>query len=481
MKKVVIIGGGLGGLTAGAFLAKNGYDVTLLEQHSIVGGCATVFKRGDFTCEVGLHEMDGVYTNPRIKEIFEILGVYENVEFVKADEFFRIVTKYGEFIMPDNVEKAKQALKERFRLEHKAIDIYFELIEKVATALQKLVDPTWLDYLLFPFKFFVLLRYKNKSVKEVLNSLTNNEELKVILNANVQYYNDTPKTLSFLLHAIAQYSYYTGGGWFIKGGSYKLSEYLASVITQNGGEVITKADVIQASSKDVIYLHKKEKFTEKADVIVSNISPADTYRLFNIPYQETKQIAESIITVYLGFSKNLKTLYPDGKYSNFLFDKVASQEEFEAHAARDITQKDFVFVDYSRVDSKLTSNEKSFGAVCVLDELSIWEDLDKESYKKKKEQVVEHVIKHLEKYYPNIGQYVEYAEMATPKTMQRYVRSPNGTAYGYKPTPKQFFKIPNVRSNKIDNLYFTGQFIIAGGFSPSIMSGYLCFKEILKR
>ena len=89
MKNIVIIGAGLGGLTAGALLAKEGHHITILEQHNIVGGCATTFKRkGGFTCEVGLHEMDGVYTNPNIVKIFKRLGVYEHVEFVKADEFF---------------------------------------------------------------------------------------------------------------------------------------------------------------------------------------------------------------------------------------------------------------------------------------------------------------------------------------------------------------------------------------------------------
>jgi all-trans-retinol 13,14-reductase len=57
---VIIIGGGLGGLTAGAKLAKEGNKVLLLEQHYIPGGCATVFKRKDFIMEVGLHEMDGL-------------------------------------------------------------------------------------------------------------------------------------------------------------------------------------------------------------------------------------------------------------------------------------------------------------------------------------------------------------------------------------------------------------------------------------
>ena len=45
MKTVTIIGAGLGGLTSGALLTKDGHKVTLLEQHNIVGGCATTFKR----------------------------------------------------------------------------------------------------------------------------------------------------------------------------------------------------------------------------------------------------------------------------------------------------------------------------------------------------------------------------------------------------------------------------------------------------
>ncbi len=56
---IIIIGGGLGGLTAGAKLSKEGKKVLLIEQHDRPGGCATTFKRGDYTMEVGLHEMDG--------------------------------------------------------------------------------------------------------------------------------------------------------------------------------------------------------------------------------------------------------------------------------------------------------------------------------------------------------------------------------------------------------------------------------------
>jgi all-trans-retinol 13,14-reductase len=481
MENIVIIGAGLGGLTVGALLAKEGYKVTILEQHNIVGGCATVFKRkGGFTCEVGLHEMDGVYTNPTIKKVFETLGVYENVEFVKPNELFKVMTKHDEFIMPDGKTEAINALKSRFPYEEKGIERYFKAIEDIAGCYKKLEDLKWFDYLLFPIRFYPLLKYKNKSVAEVLNGFTDNEELKLILNANVQYYNDTPATLSILLHAVAQNSYYEGGGWFIKGGSYCLSEYLASIITDNGGDVIIKADVIKATKESVTYRYKNEDITIKVDKVISNISPQDTYKLFDMEFAEEKQIAESILTVYLGFSKNLRELYPDGGYSNFLLDSLTSQDDFSAMVKQDVTTKDFVFVDYSRVNSGLTSAEKSFGAVCVTDELKNWDILDKEGYKEKKGRLLEHVLERLEKHYPNIKEIVEYAEVATPKTMQRYVRTPNGTAYGYKPTPLQFFRRPKIKSDKIDNLYFVGQFVLAGGFSPAISSGSMCFDVIVK-
>jgi len=71
---VIIIGAGLGGLTAGAKLAKEGKKVLLLEQHDRPGGCATTFKRRGFTMEVGLHEMDGLHPKDMKGKIFHDLG-----------------------------------------------------------------------------------------------------------------------------------------------------------------------------------------------------------------------------------------------------------------------------------------------------------------------------------------------------------------------------------------------------------------------
>ena len=467
MKNITIIGAGLGGLTAGALLSKRGHNVSILEQHTIVGGCATVFKRkGGFSCEVGLHEMDGVYTNPHIVHIFKELGVYDAIEFVKAPEFFETHTKNGSFLMPDGVQNAKGALIEKFPHESKGIEHYFKIIEQISSSLEKLQNASWYHYALFPFLFWDILFYKPKSVSDVLNKLLKDEELKQLLNSNVGYYNDTPDTLSFLLHSVAQYSYYNGGGYFIKGGSAKLSEYLAQVVRDNGGEVITRANVLKCSKNRVEYLHKKEHKQLSCDIVVSNISPQQSYELYGIEYQETKPLGDALLSIYLGFSQNLKEVYGKRAYSNF----ILGEDAFE---------KTLTFVDYSQIDSELTKeSHKSFGVITLVDNLAEWKSLSEQEYKQKKDSILKSSLQRLEKYYPNILNLVEYAEVGTAKTVKRYIKTPNGTAYGFKPTPKEFFRIPKVKSNKVDNLYFVGQWVIAGGFSPSIVSGLLCCEKI---
>ena len=84
----IIIGAGLGGLTAGAKLSKEGKKVLIVEQHIIPGGCATTFDRRGFKFEVGLHEMDGLHPRDMKTKVFRDLGVFDKVEFLKVPEFY---------------------------------------------------------------------------------------------------------------------------------------------------------------------------------------------------------------------------------------------------------------------------------------------------------------------------------------------------------------------------------------------------------
>jgi phytoene dehydrogenase-like protein len=128
----IIIGAGLGGLTAGAKLAKEGKSVLLIEQHSKPGGCATTFRRHGFTLEVGLHEMDGPSPRDMKNRIFTELEVFDKVEFLKVPEFYHFVSGRNKITIPHDPVEATAVLKQEFPDEVEGIDSFFKryLIQK---------------------------------------------------------------------------------------------------------------------------------------------------------------------------------------------------------------------------------------------------------------------------------------------------------------------------------------------------------------
>jgi len=485
MERIAIIGGGLGGLTAGALLAKQGYRIILVEQHYKVGGAATTFRRkGGFTLEVGLHVMPAVRTNHTMKAVFDVLGVFDNIDFVEPDEFFRVTASGFDFTMPGRRDEALTALKDRYPADAKGIDRYFDLIDTLEAEVEHIQHAKWWELALFPFVFRHLMRFRQRAVREVLDELVENEELKLILNSNIGYFHTTPDTFSILFHAIAQSNYYRGGGWYIKGGSQKLSDYLAGVIRDNGGEIFTHAEALAISVKkrravSVTCQRRGEKVTVEANAVVSNMSPAQTYALAGVPYTETKHTANSLLTVYFGFRSNLKSVYGKQAYSHFFFRNVANIDDYNKLLEQDVTQRGFVFVDYSQIDSGLCAPEKSVAAICTTDFFPFYEKMGDEEYKQKKQAIIDSYLVVLEDHYPGIHELVEYAEVGTPRTMHRYLRTPSGTAYGFAPSAAQFFRRPQVRSPLLNNLYFVGAWVVGGGFIPAISSGNMCYKEIM--
>ena len=365
----------------------------------------------------------------------------------------------------------------------KGLKKYFALISVIAQDYVRMRTMSLWQKLLFPFVFKTVFNYRHSSLKEVLDTLIDNEELKLILSTNIQYYHDSTKDFSFLYHALAQYGYYNGGGWYIKGGSQKLSNHLASVITGHGGEIIKKAlvDKIEHQDKKVTgisYTKKGERYSLEADVVISNASPMQTYEMANIAYENSKSLGISLYTLYIGFTKNIKSVYGEDAYSLFDFSQLSSIDDYEKSLSQPIEKRAKVFVDYSQVDSDLCDDTKSLGVICGVDYIKDWQDLDDEAYKTRKEAVTQALLADLEKDYPGIGELVEYVELATAKTVQRYLKTPVGTAYGFAPTAEQFFGTPQSASDRLDNLYFTGAWVIGGGFTPAIMSGAIAAKSI---
>ncbi len=496
----IIIGGGLGGLTAGAKLAKEGKKVSLIEQHNIPGGCATVFRRKDFTMEVGLHEMDGLDNDDPKVRIFRDLGVFDHVEFIKAPEFYRFKHGKTDIVIPDNKEDAIRVLVDRFPHEKKGIKRLFRKLFAIQKEIQRLPTRKWqllMLYPIFPFLFPNLVFDSRKNLGGFLDRIITDEELKLVLSANLSYYHDDPYSMSLIFFGVAQASYFTGGGHFIKGGSQQLSNHLAKVITDNGGEVLLGNKVkkiIIGNNRAIGVEYRKtlgrDKTTHRlfAKTIIANTAVPNVVGLLPEKNREPLRgkiekfkVSSSILSIYLGFKKEVRAL-GNKHYSTFIFDENIKQyrDIFPQNRDGGFEKRGFTFLDYSQIDSGLAPKGKSVGVISTTDYMSNWEYLDKEDYKAKKEKTTKILLQRLEEVIPGVTDEIEYIEVATPKTIQRYTLNPQGTVYGYAQVPQQsgMHRLPN--KSHIKNLYFASAWVNpGGGFTGAILSGWFCANEIL--
>jgi all-trans-retinol 13,14-reductase len=472
---IIVIGAGLGGLTAGAKLSKEGKKVMVIERHDRPGGYATTFQRGDYTLEVGLHEMDGPAPGDMKTKIFKDLDVFNYVKIIPVPDFYRFLNDRIEVTIPHDPNLTIRLLSSLFPGENAGIKAYFDQILKPAKS--------------------VTIGQPDISIGEFLDSVIHDEDLKLILLGNLGYFHDDPYTLSLAYYTISQGSYYRGGASFIKGGSQNLSSHLAAFISNHGGEVLLNHQVTGIITEDQhvagvtykgINKHKPEVLKASAGIIIANnamlnvadMLPGKTGNLFRdeISHQKT---GASLLTIYYGFKKPVSD---SGftHYSTSVFDSsVRSQKDILANNSDDYTRRNFIFADYSQIDSGLAPEGKSVGAICCVDYLKDWTGLERKAYLKKKADVAAILTGRLEKMIPGIKENIEYMEVGTPYTCMRYTLNPEGAVYGFAQSPNK--KLIDT-SMLPDNLFFASAWgKTGGGFSGAIYGGYLCALSVLRK
>lgn len=498
---IIIIGAGLGGLTAGAKLAKKGKRVLVIEQHKIPGGCATTFNRKDFKVEVGLNAMGGLDEADIKTKIFQELGVFEKVKFLRLPEFYKYRLGKKEISVPDDVDVAIRVLSDEFPGEKKGIKKFFRTISLVRTEINRycLLHPRYHKAILpvMPFVYPHIVLNMFSTVGKFLDRCTRNEQLKATLVANMSYYHDDPYSMSLLYFSAAQGEFFKGS-YFIQGGSQELSNHLAKVITSGGGEIrcdhmVTRIITDKNTAIGVEFYNKKEdkiKQIEFADVIVANASiPQVDASLLSKEvsqplHRKIKRLTNScsFLVVFLQLKKPVKALGNDA-YTLFVNENPDfSIDRWSAIQKEDYSKRPFYFCDYSQIDAGLTPAGKGQGIICCTDYLENWDLLPQEEYRQKKAEVATLLIERLNKLIPGIKDEIEHAEVGTPRTIKRYVLTPGGAVYGFAQTVRQ--AVPYRLSVKapVKNLYFASSWAFpGGGFTGAIISGYTCARAILKQ
>lgn len=495
----IIVGGGLGGLTAGAKLAQEGKRVLLLEQQPVPGGCATTFHRLDVEFEVSLHEILGFEEGDSLHTLYDDLGVLDAVELIKVPEFYRFRHGETDIVLPQDVDDAAAALVDAFPGEAEAIDEFFDVL---CTLREELVDasqappPRLWTLPKFALDHPQLVRYRNATLGDFLDSLTDDEELKLALSANYGYYHDDPYSLAFSLFAYAQAGYYVNGGYYIKGGSQELSDHFLSIIEAQGGTVRLGrlvTDILVEDGRATGVRHEEvttgsDPHVESGAHVIANCAiPSLADELLPIPYADELQasIADlergpSLLVLYLAFEPTPSELGND-YYSTFVYaDDVETLADSVPPHGDSYGRRAYAFSDYSQLDAALTPTGKGVGSVTMLDYLTNWTGLTDEEYTDKKAFVTRVLLRRLEELVPGIGDAVIHAELATPKTIRRFTRNPGGEPYGFAHIPSQTFEKRDVPS-PLPNLSFASAWgSPGGGFGGAMMGGYAAAQALLE-
>ena len=498
---VVVVGAGLGGLSAATLLAKKGLNVLLLEKHNVPGGYATSFVRGRYEFEVALHELSGVGTPEHpssLHRYLNYLGVAERVEFIHMPYFYRSIFPDLDIRLPVGREKYEDVMCESFPRDAKGIKRFigrfFEL-EHELVRLMKLTEskklPSLVEIATLPINLRTLLRYAFTTWAQVLNRDVKDPKARAVLSQIWGYFGLPPSKISYLYFANAMASYIKNGPTYIKGRSQALSNAFVTAFEEHGGEVRFNcgAQKITTSNGRITGVITEDGEEILANCVVSNASPVTTCRdligVKNVPQSffnrlRSSTVGASSVIVYMGVARSPAKLRID---DHEVF--INANYDFESHYEKMKVvglPEGMVAGCYNHVFPEVSPSGTSMVVLTTLAYGEPWTKIPPEQYVRTKNRVADAMISMAEKVLPGLRKYAEVVEVATPITNMRYTRTLGGAIYGFDQPPSDATVWRISHKGPLEGLYFVGAWTPpGGGFEPSMLSGRMAGEMISRK
>jgi prolycopene isomerase len=492
---VVVVGAGMGGLSAATHLAVGGMKVLVLEQHSKVGGVATAFTRGDFTFDVALHEMSLGSGDGSLSNTLREAGIADRVELIRVPQLYRAVFPDFEFTVENDFQKVQDELCARWPDECDDIRAYHVLMHQIHDDLIAMRDlyrrsaiTAALLKLTVPIKQPTLFKYHKHTVAQVLDEFFEDPELKAVLGAFWPYYGPQPSRLYAPTFLLANYSYHTAGAWQIKGTAQALADAYRARIEELGGEVRTgtRVDRILVDRDGVTGVVTAAGETIGARYVVSNADPFQTFNRLvgeeRTPRETRRELeamkpANSLVGVYLGLDVE-PSFFGVDDYEIFLFSSLDADAMHEAMMGGNWREGMLSITLYSNLDpGSYAPPGKSVVVLNAYSSMATWPERGA-GYEQAKEQMIETLIDMAGKVLPGLRDHIEVREGMTPRTISRYTSQHLGVPYGWESTPEQNMRMPN--ATPIPGLYLAGAWTMPfHGVSVAQLSGHKAAMLIL--
>jgi len=486
VKSVIVIGSGFAGLSAASFMAKEGWQVTVLEKNGTPGGRARQLKADGFTFDMG----PSFYWMPDVFErYFNQFGkkVSDYYSLARLDPSYRIYWKDGFTNMPADYEELKLVFESIEPGSAARLEKYLQgaaykyevgvnkLVYKPSRSVTEFMDWQTISGV---FKLQVF-----SSIKKHIAKYFTHPKLRQLMEFPVLFLGALPEDTP-ALYSLMNYADIKGGTWYPKGGMYAVVEGMYQLAKELGvtfqfNENVKEIVVSNSLAKKVV----TDNYVYEADAVISGADYqftekkllAPEYQTYSDKYWSKKVMAPSCLMYYIGLNKKLK----QPVHHSLFFDVPFEQHGKEIYKDPKWPAEPLFYVSVSSLTDETVAPEGNENIVFLVPIASGLQG-DTEELREKYFQII---VKRMERHTgESILDAVIYKKTFSVSDFVHDYNSYRGNAYGLANTLLQtaIFR-PGCQSRKVKNLFYTGQLTVPGpGVPPSLISGEVVAKQVVK-
>jgi phytoene dehydrogenase-like protein len=525
--KVVIVGAGMAGLTAGAYLCKENYDVLLLDKNDRTGGLLSTFERDGFSFDTGPRAF---VNSGMVKPILKDLGIdWETMDnrilIAIEDQMFRIdsmdsIKEYKSMLLnlyPDKTEDVENIMKSVFKLSE---------YTKILNAYD---NPYFMDYMsdkkfvftkLLPwvFKLMYVLRKFNKfnmPMEEFLENKTDSQSLRDILTQF--FFRETPTYFALgYFYVWLDYFYPRGGIGVLPnllhekilegGGKFKLNTQIKEVIPSesrvidSNGNYYEYDHLIWGADLKTLYkeLHYEGLDSKVVDKIkdqtqtISSSKPAESSFIMHVAVDRPPSYFQEKgggHVFYTQSKQGLGKVYKEEREDIIKNFNEKSKDEILAWLDEFCNLNTYEVSIPALRDSTLAPEGKTGIMISCLFDYEVIKKIDKAGWADEfKEEMENRIIRIFSKsFYPGLDKNILFKFSTTPLMINKAVGSSGGSIVGWSfetkaPVFNELKDMPKSAQTPIPNVYQAGQWAYApAGVPIAMLTGWHATQEIIKK
>jgi len=485
LKHITIIGSGFAGLSAAAYMAKEGHQVTVIEKNEQAGGRARSFESAGFTFDMG----PSWYWMPDIFEsFFQDFGKQPNdfYQLIRLDPSYQVLWEDLQLPLPANFTELKAVFESLENGAGNQLELFLkEAAYKYEVGIHKFVEKPGLSIT----EFFSLAVAKSvfkidlfTSIHTHVRKYFSNPKLIQIAEFPILFLGALPKNTP-ALYSLMNYADMKLGTWYPMGGMTALVKGMQQLAMNLGvefkfNESVQSFEYQNKSISKVI----TDKNTYPTDTVIAacdyhHLETAvltSTYRNYSDDYWEKRKMAPSSILIYLGINKKLKNIL----HHNLLFDAPFDQHAQELYTQPQWPSDPLMYVNCTSASDPSVAPEGNENLMVLIPTAPGLIDTEeiKEAYFKK-------AMAKLEKHFgEDIESHIVYKRIYAAKNFIADYHAFKGNAYGLANTLDQTAILkPSIKNKHLHNLIYAGQLTVPGpGVPPAIISGKLAAQLTLK-